>query len=308
MIITHFSAMSLSMKNTGNFTQAMRLPFLVLTPCCVFLAVAIAIKQQITYSLSYAFLCLIGALAAHIAVNTLNEYQDFTSGLDLQTKKTPFSGGSGLLPEQPHLVTAVFYTSVISLVTTIGIGSFFIYVLGWQILPIGLIGVLLIITYTKWINKHAFLCLIAPGLGFATLITGGTYFCISQQFTSDMWLISIIPFLLINNLLLLNQFPDLQADKQVGRNHFVIRFGIPTSIFVYALFAIISQLLLVWLVFSNTLPVASLATLAPMLLSYFSLVGMLKHQHNIGEYPRFLAANVASCILSCAVLTLTLIV
>jgi len=34
-------------------------------------------------------------LSAHIAVNTLNEYMDFKSGLDYETLKTPFAGGSG---------------------------------------------------------------------------------------------------------------------------------------------------------------------------------------------------------------------
>lgn len=300
--------MSLPMKNTANITQAMRLPFLVLTPCCVFLAIAIAIQQQISFSSSYAILCLIGALAAHIAVNTLNEYQDFISGLDLQTKRTAFSGGSGLLPNQPKLATTVFFTSVISLVTTIGIGSFFIYVTGWQILPIGIIGILIIVSYTKWVNKSAFLCLIAPGIGFATLMTGGTYFCISQQLTQDMWLITLIPFFLINNLLLLNQFPDIDADKEAGRNHFVIRFGVHSSISVYALFAISSQLLVVGLVLQKTLPLLSLITLAPMILSYYAIYGMLRCRETIGDHPQFLAANVAACILSCATLSLTLII
>ncbi len=40
-------------------------------------------------------LALLGAFLAHISVNTLNEYFDFKSGLDLETIKTPFSGGSG---------------------------------------------------------------------------------------------------------------------------------------------------------------------------------------------------------------------
>ena len=43
-------------------------------------------------------LALAGGLLAHISVNALNEYLDFTSGLDLTTLRTPFSGGSGTLP------------------------------------------------------------------------------------------------------------------------------------------------------------------------------------------------------------------
>ena len=47
-------------------------------------------------------LVLAGALCAHASVNLLNEYHDFRSGLDLQTQRTPFSGGSGALPANPQ--------------------------------------------------------------------------------------------------------------------------------------------------------------------------------------------------------------
>ncbi len=47
-------------------------------------------------------LVLLGALAAHGAVNALNEYADYRSGLDLRTARTPFSGGSGTLVDHPQ--------------------------------------------------------------------------------------------------------------------------------------------------------------------------------------------------------------
>ena len=34
----------------------------------------------------------------HVAVNALNEASDMTTGIDLRTTRTPFSGGSGTLP------------------------------------------------------------------------------------------------------------------------------------------------------------------------------------------------------------------
>ncbi|GAI31321.1 unnamed protein product, partial [marine sediment metagenome] len=40
----------------------------------------------------------IGLLLAHISVNVLNDYFDYRSGIDLEAKRTPFSGGSGILP------------------------------------------------------------------------------------------------------------------------------------------------------------------------------------------------------------------
>lgn len=87
--------------------QTIRPSFLILTPICVFLSLstAFATSSQINYLVF--LLVLIGALSAHVSVNTLNEYYDFKSGLDLQTKKTPFSGGSGALPSQPEMANVI---------------------------------------------------------------------------------------------------------------------------------------------------------------------------------------------------------
>ncbi|WP_197475205.1 prenyltransferase, partial [Oleiphilus sp. HI0079] len=80
--------------NRTAVLQATRPPFLILTPACVFLGASIAFAEQAVFSNVDFALVLIGAMAAHISVNTLNEYFDFKSGLDLNTNKTPFSGGS----------------------------------------------------------------------------------------------------------------------------------------------------------------------------------------------------------------------
>lgn len=295
------------MTNNVSVMQSMRLPFLVLSPVCVLLAMAIASYQQVDFSIVYVFISLAGALAAHIAVNTINEYQDFKSGLDFQTKQTPFSGGSGLLPANPHLAQKVFAVSVISVLVTVIVGCYFVFIYGLRILPLGLIGLLIVVTYTKWINRDALLCLISPGLGFGTLIIGGTYFCITGGFNSSMWLITIIPFLLINNLLLLNQYPDIDADKSIGRNHLPIRYGVKASTAVYILFTVSAQLLLMYLVITAQLPTYALFAIFPMLLSYISMVGMIKLGKNIATQPQFLATNVACCILTPLVLSITLL-
>ena len=103
------------MKFTVVF-QSMRVPFLVLTVACVFLGASVAVFNQTTISLPILMLALFGALLAHISVNTLNEYFDFKSGLDFETEKTQFSGGSGALPRNPEMLSAVFATSTTALI------------------------------------------------------------------------------------------------------------------------------------------------------------------------------------------------
>ncbi len=146
----------------------------------------------------------------------LNEYIDFKSGLDLHTIKTAFSGGSGALPANPNAANLTLIMGLITLTLTALIGIYLLLTKGSLILPIGIAGIVLIITYTPWLNKHPLVCLLALGLGFGVLMVVGTYVVLAEQYAQLAWLLSIPPFLLINNLLLLNQYPDIYADANIG--------------------------------------------------------------------------------------------
>ena len=277
--------------------RTLRIPFLLLTPVCVFLGVSIVIASQAEINLSLLGFALLGALLSHISVNTLNEYFDFKSGLDLKTNKTKFSGGSGALPENPESVTSVFVVSVMSLLVTLMIGFYFIWLYGLAIVPIGVLGLLLIITYTQWINRYPLLCLIAPGVGFGFLMVVGTQYVLMGEYTPLSWLVASVPFFLVNNLLLLNQYPDIQADASVGRNHFPIAYGIKNSNRVYALFLFATVLVITAASMMGYLPRLSLIALLPVPLGLFVLYGATKHGEMLGDYPQYLASNVAVTML-----------
>lgn len=277
--------------------RTLRIPFLLLTPVCVFLGVSIVIASQAEINLSLLGFALLGALLSHISVNTLNEYFDFKSGLDLKTNKTKFSGGSGALPENPESVTSVFIVSLLSLIATLMIGFYFIWLYGLAIAPIGVLGLLLIVTYTRWINRYPLLCLIAPGVGFGFLMVVGTQYVLMGEYTPLSWLVASVPFFLVNNLLLLNQYPDIQADASVGRNHFPIAYGIKNSNRVYALFLFATVLVITAASMMGYLPQLSLIALLPVPLGLFVLYGAIKHGEMLGDYPQYLASNVAVTML-----------
>ena len=288
--------------------QSMRLSFLLLTFVCVFLGASTVVANQSSVSLSLLILALLGALLAHISVNTLNEYFDFKSGLDLETIKTPFSGGSGALPDNPEMLTTVYLVGIMSSSILFLIGMFFVWKNGVGIMPIGLIGLLLIATYTGWINKHPFLCLIAPGLGFGFLMVVGTQFVLQGEYTTLSWLVSVIPFFLVNNLLLLNQYPDIQADINAGRKHFPIVYGVQRSTQVYGLFILLTILTIIAYVVLAYLPVLALIALLPTPLAFFSMYGANKYGETLGFHPQYLGANVAVTLLVPLLLGVSLIV
>lgn len=287
--------------------QTIRVPFLILTPACIFLGFSTAYAIHPTIDLATVLIIFIGAIAAHISVNTLNEYDDFKSGLDLITKKTPFSGGSGALPDNPEMAKSALVLGLVSLAVTIIIGVGLVLEHGMEIMPIGLVGVVIIIAYTKWINRSAILCLIAPGLGFGILMIVGTNVILTGEHSKLAWLISLVPFLLINNLLLLNQYPDIEADSTIGRNTFPISFGIKNSNFVYAIFMLTAYLLIIYFIYSESIPSLSVIALIPMSCSMFSLLGAIKFGARIGEHPQYLATNVAAALLTPSLLGIAIV-
>lgn len=287
--------------------QSMRPAFLLLTPVCVLLGLASAVAIKAPVSTPLFFLALLGAVAAHISVNTLNEYHDFRSGLDLHTNRTAFSGGSGALPGDPESAGAVLLVGLASLALTVIIGIYLVVQQGARIVPIGITGLVLVATYTKWLNRYPLLCLVAPGLGFGVLMVVGTHVVLTGAYAPLPWLIALVPFFLVNNLLLLNQYPDIVADAGVGRRHFPIAFGVTRSNRVYAGFMLAAYALILVLVVTGYVPEAGLIALVPMAFSVFALAGAKKHRAGIGEYPQALAANVAAATLTPLLLGLAML-
>ena len=287
--------------------RSARPPFLLLTPVCVFLGASTVVASGHSIEPRLLLLALAGALLAHISVNTLNEYYDYRSGLDLNTRRTPFSGGSGALPAHPRLLNAVFATGLISLMASMLIGVYFAWLLGLAIVPLGLLGAVLIVTYTEWLNRSPLLCLIAPGLGFGLLMVAGTQFVLTGHYELRAWIAGLVPFFLVNNLLLLNQYPDTEADRQAGRHHFPITYGIRGSNAAYALFLLGAAATIVTGIALGYLPVLSLIALLPLLPALHALRGAVRYGKDIGAYPHYLGANVVTTLLAPLILGITII-
>jgi 1,4-dihydroxy-2-naphthoate octaprenyltransferase len=196
-----------------------------LAPLCVLLGIALAARQPVPLSLTEVVLVLVGGLLAHAAVNLLNEYDDFRSGLDHLTQRTPFSGGSGALPAAPGAAPAVLAAGLVALAGVTIIGVAFLWWRGWPMLAVGLPGLALVVAYTRWLTRSPWVCLMAPGLGFGPLMVLGTMLALGGTPDATSLWVSLVVGLLVSELLLLNQLPDRDADRYVGRRHLVILLG-----------------------------------------------------------------------------------
>lgn len=276
----------------------MRLPFLILTPACVLLGLAVAIWTTGGVNWFQFALVMIGAVAAHISVNAFNEYFDFKSGLDSRTERTPFSGGSGTLPALPEMERPALMISVGSFALTAAIGLYFVAARGIGLLPLGILGLLTIYAYTPWLTRIPVLCLVAPGLGFGPLMVMGTTFALTGEYSWSAFIASLIPFFLVSNLLLLNQFPDVEADRSVGRHHFPITLGRTKSALIYIAFLALAYLSLIIGVLANRLPLASLLGLLTVLIAIPLIQGLRRHAEEIKNLIPNMGQNVLVNILT----------
>lgn len=275
-----------------------RLPFLVLTPACILLGVACVRWTQGQVNLQDALLVLLGAVAAHISVNAFNEYLDFRSGLDAMTQRTPFSGGSGVLPAHPELAGITLAMAIAGLGSCVAIGLYFVALRGPVLLPLGVAGVALVLAYTPWITRHPLLCLLAPGLGFGPLMVLGTQVALAGEYSAAAAAASLVPFFLVNNLLLLNQFPDVDADRQAGRRHLLITSGPAVAARWYAALTLLAFASLALGVLMGWLPAGALLGLLTLVLALPTVREVLANALDVERLLPAMARNVLVCILT----------
>lgn len=270
-----------------------RAPFLLLAVILGFLGASIAWYESrkfgTAFNLSYAFLAGFGLIVAHISVNVWNEWFDYRSKVDLKTIKTPFSGGSGALPGGLVTSRATFWVGVTSLLIIIPIGVFFTLTQGWLLLPLLIIALACILLYTPFILKIGYPEW-APGIGLGMLPVLGAYFAQTGQFTISALLASVPSGILVLNLLLLNELPDAEADKTVGRRTLPIIIGKKNAALVYSVFTAVMFLWIIFAVIMGDMPPFTLLSLLTLPLAYKAITGAFKYD----VMPKFVPAQASN--------------
>jgi len=296
------------MKNWKQLFGPMRPPFLVLAPACAQVGLGTAYLQTKHINWFYFVLAAVAAVLAHISVNAFNEYFDYKSEVDTRTQRTPFSGGSGTLQAHPELATSTLALSWGALAIVGLIGLYFCSVWGWQALPVGIMGLVLLYGYTAWMVYQPVLCLIAPGLGFGPLMVLSVHFALTGTFTWQALIASFVPFFLVSNLLLLNQFPDVEADESVGRKHFPILVGRTVSGYIYIAFLIAAYLVVVLGVIFGFLPRFSLLALLTLVFAVQIIRNVLANSENIPALIPAMGQNVIVNLLTPVLLAIGLFI
>ena len=276
----------------------MRIPFLQATFVPVILGGVIALQVIHTFNFTTFLLTLLGASLIHIATNMFNDYFDFKSGNDLQVKHhNPFAGGgriltAGLVKPSTHLIV-----STICLLLGCLIGFYFIFALSLPYLfLLGLVGIVSSYFYVGPPFRLAYRGIgeLIVGINFGPVMTLGAYYVQTGSFAVEPLLASIPVGLLIAAVLWINEFPDMEADKAVGKKTMVLRLGYSRSISVYigmvgAAYALV--ILYALLRVFSSFPVTSLISLIALLSLPFALKAVRILRANYSDPHAIIPAN-----------------
>lgn len=269
--------------------------FLLLSVVLAFLGTCMAWYDGAFY-LGYAILAFVGLLLCHISVNVLNDYFDYRSGIDLKTKRTPFSGGSGFLPAASLEPRHVFWFGLGCFLLAVPVGVYFVLVRGWLLLPLILIGAVCTLLYTPLLTKLGWPEW-APGIGLGALPVLGAYFVQTAEYTLPAVVASVPSAILVHNLLFLNEFPDTEADKVADRKTLPITIGGTKASVVYSALTAFVYLWILGAVAARLMPIFSLIALLTLPFGIKAIRGALKYQDESKLLPA-MASNVQVVLLT----------
>jgi 1,4-dihydroxy-2-naphthoate octaprenyltransferase len=252
------------MNGLAPWLGVARAPFLILSVTLVANGAAAAAYQG-AFGWTPTLLALVGLVLLHVAVNALNEASDMATGIDLRTTRTPFSGGSGTLPA--GLLTVRATRAFAYACAAIGglIGGWFALRLGPMFALLMALGAAAVLFYSDVFARSG-LGEIFAGLGLGALpVWGSAWVQGPPPGRAALWA-GIPAFLMTFNLLLLNEFPDEEADRAGGRRNIVLILGRRGAALVYAVAAILTPAAIVAAVVLKALPPQALFAALPSLL------------------------------------------
>lgn len=295
----------MKMVKPGSLKAWLMLPrfhFMPLTIILVSLGAAIAAHEGY-FHLGHFILAMVGALLVHITVNVINDYHDYVDGIDLNTQRTPFSGGSGVLPEKLLQPKQAFWLATISLFIAIGIGIYFVLTKGWALFPLLLVAGFSSYFYNVYLSKWM-LGEFFAGLNFGPIIVLGSYYVQAGSYSWEALVASLAPGILTSNLLFLNEFPDWEADRKGGRKHLVISLGKKDASYLYVAFLMASYLCIIVGVITRIMPLVTLIGLGTMGFGWKAAKGALRYYDNTEKLVPVLGANVITILGTQALLTI----
>lgn len=187
-----------------------------------------------------AAICLAFALLVQVGTNFANDYFDFIKGADSPARVGPRRAVAAGLIRPGRMLVAMWLV----LGAAFGVGLLLVQEGGWILLPIGIISILCAIAYTGGPFPLGYL-----GLGdifvfvfFGLVAVDTTFFVQAGYVTADVTSCAAAVGLLAANILVANNYRDVETDVLAGKKTLVVRLGRKFAVWQYGLSALVALL------------------------------------------------------------------
>jgi 1,4-dihydroxy-2-naphthoate octaprenyltransferase len=168
-------------------------------------------------------ICLAFALLVQVGTNYANDAFDFVRGADREDRRGPRRAVASGLVSARAMMVGTFAVFLVAFLT----GLVLVAYRGPELLVVGVASIIFGFAYTGGPFPLAY-----RGLGdvfvlifFGLVAVGGTYYVMSGIVSGEALLAAVPIGLLATNILVVNNYRDMETDARAGKRTLVVRFG-----------------------------------------------------------------------------------
>jgi 1,4-dihydroxy-2-naphthoate polyprenyltransferase len=230
--------------------QAFRLHYVPTSILPALLGGIVAWSRFHEFNFWYFSMVIIAVTFHHIGLNMIDDVFDYIHAVDRShgEEKNPYTGGSGVLTTKliplNHMITAAVICYLIALVIAI----YFTIALGWTILIFVIVGAFSSIFYTMPPIRYGYRGFgeLSMFINFGPVISLGAFYVQTNSISLEPIIISFVPGFLMWSMIVINEIPDYDEDRESGKFNLVVRVGRKQGVLLYAaglIFAYVTMLL-----------------------------------------------------------------
>ena len=185
-----------------------------------------------------ALVCCVFAALMQIASNFINDLFDYLKGSDREDRLGPERAcAQGWISPQ-----AMRIGITITITLACFIGCTLLFYGGWQLIIIGIICVIFAFLYTTSLSYNGWGDILVI-IFFGFIPVGGTYYVQALQWTPEVAICALACGLVIDTLLVVNNYRDRYTDARSQKRTLIVRFGEKFGQYLYLLLGLTASLL-----------------------------------------------------------------
>ena len=212
-------------------------------PVMIGIACAVAMYGWCGIRVVPAMLCMLFALIMQVDANFINDYFDFMKGTDDEQRLGPKRACAQGWITASAMRSGLFVTTLLACI----VGLPLVYYGGWEMIMVGLACIVFCFLYTisfSYIGLGDLLVLVFFGI---------VPVCMTYWLTAPPTALTSIPFavvlmsiacgLIIDTLLVVNNYRDIENDRRAGKFTLIVRIGERGGLVLYLMLGLVGTIL-----------------------------------------------------------------